>query len=254
MIKIRKLTVTIMTFRTLPKGISAVSLFAFCCLLAGPARAEIPPEFESLSNIRATAEKFALAQLKNPGFSNITAQAAALDSRLQLKHCNIPLEAFSSGAGSSILRTTVGVRCQGEKPWTLYVPVSIDGQAEVVVSSRPLNIGELLQGSDMRLQNMAISKLPSKYSSEINAIAGMEITRAINAGAVMTSNYLKVRHLVKQGQEVTIQANGSGVQVQMGGKAMKSGSYGDLIPVRNANSGLTVEATVVSAKTVVVKL
>jgi flagella basal body P-ring formation protein FlgA len=35
---------------------------------------------------------------------------------------------------------------------------------------------------------------------------------------------------------------------------VKSGSYGDLIPVRNANSGLTVEATVVSAKTVMVKL
>jgi flagella basal body P-ring formation protein FlgA len=226
-----------------------ISLGLLCALI--PAHAA---EVELLDSIRLHAQEHVLAQLENSNLKNATATAGSLDPRLQLKKCSTPLETFSTGSSNNSPRTTVGVKCNGLNPWTLYVPVTISAVVEVVFSKRALTRGSLLVEEDFEVRQLPLNKLPMNYLSDSSQLVNFELTRSINAGVAVTLNTVRAREIIRQGQEVIIVAQASGLQVRMAGKALKKGNFGDLIPVQNLNSGRTIEATVMSDSTVSVNL
>lgn len=238
------------TFMTSKPVLSAIT-GTFMCFLASASVAE---GTEMLTKIRQTAEQFALTQINDPSLHDLTAEATNLDARLQLRKCELPLEAFASSNGANPSRMTVGVRCTGQSPWTLYVPVNIRATTDVVYTTRALARGDSPGAADLEVRRMPLDELPPKYVSSINRLNNMELVRPLRSGTPLTLTALKARDIVQQGQEVVIVAQTAGVQVRMAGKALKNGSFGDRIPVRNINSGRTVEATVSSSSTVTVKL
>jgi len=216
--------------------------------------AESAVQYEALDSIRETAENFALNQVDHENLRQITATAVTLDSRLQLNKCESPLEAFAATMTNNIARMTVGIRCIGDKPWTLYVPININAIAGVIFPTRPLSRGEILQRSDLEIRELPLSNLPANYLSQIDELTGMELTRPVNTRVALTLNAVKTRNIVQQGQAVIILAKGGSIEVRMNGTAMRSGSYGDLIPVLNITSGRTIEATVLNESTVSVNM
>lgn len=226
-------------------------LLAILVMLPLPAPAE---SGEQLSHIRQVAEQFALQQLDSSGLSDISASASSMDSRLRLKDCELPLEAFATTSGHNRMRTTVGVRCNGENPWTLYVPVTISAMAEALYTARPLLRGEILSGDSFEVRRVPLDKLPSNILASSEDLDTLEVVRPLRSGVPLTLNAVKTRQVVRQGQEVVIQAMGNGIQVKMTGTAMKSGSYGDHIPVKNNNSGRVIEASILNEGTVAVNL
>jgi flagella basal body P-ring formation protein FlgA len=211
-------------------------------------------EVEMLDSIRLSAEEHALSQIDHSQFEDAIAIAGSLDTRLQLKKCNIPLETFSTGAMNNTSRMTVGVRCSGLNPWTLYVPVTISALVSVVFTSRALTRGELLDAEDLEVQQVQLNKLPTGYLSDPSQVINFELIRPLNVGTPITLSAVRPRNIVQQGQEVIIKAQVAGLQVRMTGKALKNGQSGDLIPVRNLRSGRTVEATIMNKNTVNVNL
>lgn len=227
-----------------------LGLLLYLCGMPGSYAAEV----ETLDSIRLSAESHALAQIDQSHFEDPIATAGSLDTRLQLKKCNIPLETFSNGAMNNTSRMTVGVRCSGLNPWTLYVPVTISALVNVVFSSRALTRGALLDAEDLVVQQVPLNKLPIGYLSDPSQVTNFELTRPLNVGTPITLSAVKPRNIVLQGQEVIIKAQLAGLQVRMTGEALKNGQSGDLIPVRNLRSGRTVEATIINASTVSVNL
>ena len=211
-------------------------------------------EIEALESIRLSAADHALAQIDHSHFENAVATAGSLDKRLQLKKCNIPLETFSTGTMNNTSRMTVGVRCNGLNPWTLYVPVTISALVNVVFSSHALTRGALLNAEDLEVQQVPLNKLPIGYLSDPSQVTNFELIRPLNVGTPITLNAVRPRNIVQQGQEVIIKAQVAGLQVRMTGEALKNGQSGDLIPVRNLRSGRTVEATILNKNTVSVNL
>ena len=68
----------------------------------------------------------------------------SLDSRLKLAACDQPLATYDSPNGLNGGRGVVGVRCNGSKPWKIYVPVRIALMESVVVSRRAIVRGQEL--------------------------------------------------------------------------------------------------------------
>jgi len=226
-----------------------VALIATCLYCQSAVLAESKPR-ESHETIRAVAMEFARQQIDDTGLRDIQVQASELDSRLSLATCEKPLEAFSTGNNRQLARTTVGVKCTGEKPWTLYVPVTVNALANVVFTSRPLLRGEVLAPDAIEIRAVPLARLPINHLSEITQLAGMETARPLQANVPLTLNAVRPRQLIKQGQEVVIVANSGGIRVRMNGVAMRSGSRGDLIPVQNNSSGRKVEAEIMDSGTV----
>ncbi len=211
-------------------------------------------EVETLDSIRLSAEEYALAQIDHGHFEAATATAGSLDRRLQLKKCNIPLETFSTGNRNNTSRMTVGVRCTGLNPWTLYVPITISALVDVVFSSRALTRGALLNEEDLEIQQVPLNKLPIGYLSDPSQVTNFELIRPLNVGTPITLSAVRRRVIVQQGQEVIIKAQIAGLQVRIAGEALKNGQSGDLIPVRNIRSGRVVQATIMNKGTVSVNL
>lgn len=206
------------------------------------------------ADIQRAAEQFAMTQIDSTGLTDVQAAANAMDSRLTLQRCEQPLETFATSSIPNASRLTVGVRCNGQKPWTLYVPVSVAAMAEVLFTARPVLRGEALVTNSIEIRKVPLQDLPLNAIRSMSELAGLEASRALPAGTALSLNTLKARQLIKQGQQVVIWASGRGIQVKMAGTALKNGSAGELIPVRNSNSGRIVQAAVVDDSTVQVNM
>ena len=93
-----------------------------------------------------------------------------LDSRLKLAACDQPLETYNSPNGLNGGRGVVGVRCNGSKPWKIYVPVKIALMESVVVSRRPLVRGQALRADDLMLSEVDVSGMHKAYFTRIEDV------------------------------------------------------------------------------------
>jgi flagellar basal body P-ring formation protein FlgA len=209
---------------------------------------------QSLADITATAEQFALAALDTSNYTDLKVQAQALDPRLRLKQCEVPLQASSNNAALRAGRTTIAVRCDGASPWSLYVPVTISANAAVVMIKGPVTRGTLLGLENLAVVHMPVAQLPPNYLSDISEVSGRELSRAINSDTFATVAMLKEKNMIQKGQEVIILAQSAGFQVRMSGTALENGQSGERISVKNNNSGKTVEGKVMAENVIVVSL
>ena len=208
----------------------------------------------SLADISSTAEQFALAALDTSAYSDLQVQAQALDTRLRLKQCDVPLQASSNSATLKAGRTTISVRCVGTSPWSLYVPVTISANVAVVMIKGPVTRGTLLSAENLTLVHTPVAQLPPNYLSNIHEVSGRELIRAVNNDTVATVAMLKEQHMIQKGQEVIILAQSISFQIRMSGTALENGQNGARIAVRNNNSGRTIEGTVVAKNVIAVSL
>ena len=198
---------------------------------------------QSHASIREAAHAHALVAAENlPGRAEV--DVGSLDSRLRLGACDQPLETYDSPNGINGGRGVVGVRCEGSKPWKIYVPVSIALLETVVVSRRPLVRGQTLTAADVRLSETDTSRLHKAYFTRVDDVVGLRSKRAVAAGKTLHAGLLQREELVRRGAQVEIIADGGGLLVTMRGKALANGGRGDRIRVKNLNSGRVVTGTV----------
>ncbi|MCG8416049.1 MAG: flagellar basal body P-ring formation protein FlgA [Pseudomonadales bacterium] len=209
-------------------------------------------EHESADAIQTVAERYALEQLATDSLQQVTAEASALDTRLRLKKCSEPLQTFGNGTEIRSSRVTVGVRCTGNSPWTLYVPVTVHALAPVVYTSKPLLRGEIVEPASLEIRQEPLDRLPRNALQSFEQVIGMEVSRAMSADSPLSLGNLRSPKLIRQGQEVIILAEGAGLAVRMAGNALKNGAKGEVIPVKNSSSGRVLEGRIVSESTVLV--
>ena len=175
-----------------------------------------------------------------------TVTVSRLDSRLRLPKCTLPLEAFSPPAGRKLGKTTVGVRCSGNKPWSLYVSVMVSLHADVVVTAHHLSRGATLTAEDLILEKKDIARLRGSYFSDPTQAIGKALKRNLQQGRVLNSQHIITPNTIKKGSKVIILAHSDNIQVRMPGKALSNGVMGALIKVQNIQSKKELEAIVMS--------
>jgi flagella basal body P-ring formation protein FlgA len=210
---------------------------------------------ESHDAIRTAAHDFAAKTADSFGKqARINISVDELDSRLKLAKCDVPIEAFESPNARSAGRTTVGVRCEGESPWKLYVPVNIEVIEQVATLKQGVARNSELSATDIVMQEMDVSGLNRSYYSSKQAVLGKFVKSSLKGGTVIKPRHLENPLAVKKGTMVTILADLGGIQVRMKGKAMKSGSVGDWIAVENVSSARQIEGRILQDGVVEVML
>ena len=170
-----------------------------------------------------------------------------LDSRLKLKQCPKPLQAFLPNGSRDMGKTTIGVKCKGKNAWSLNVPVTISVYKNVLVASRQLQKGTILTESDMELKKTDLAKLHYGFFEELKYGAGKKLKRRILAGAVLTPAMIKDPQLIRRGQQITIVAQSGLMIVRMAGKALANGAVGERIKVMNVKSRKKLEGVITSS-------
>lgn len=204
-------------------------------------------KFQSINTIKAAAQTFLSTHSNIDNRANTTINVGNIDHRLTLPACGAALDTFLPPGAKVQGKTTVGVRCQGPKPWTLYVPANITTVTQVLVTSAPLRRGHIVTAEDISLQPKKTSQLNTAYFSSPDQVIGKALKKNLGNKALFTSAVLTEPHIIHKGQHIDLQAGQDGLKVRASAIALAGGAVGDRIRVQNVSSRKIVEGTILAS-------
>jgi flagellar basal body P-ring formation protein FlgA len=221
------------------RGLVALTMLI---LFALPVRADGGPA-QSLPAIEKVAREFMLKQAHAyAGEPQI--EIGAPDARLRLARCNQPLIAELPPGSRAVGSTTVGVRCPGTSPWSIYIPVRVQIFANILVAAHPLARGVPLTLDDLTLSRQDLAMVPGSALTEVAQAVGKRLRYPVATGAALNAGLLDLPPLVKRGQNVTIISASQGLEVRATGEALNDGASGETVRVRNLLTKKIIQGTV----------
>jgi flagella basal body P-ring formation protein FlgA len=115
---------------------------------------------------------------------------------------------------------------------------------EIAVPIGDLDRGEAIQAKDLVLIKRPASQVSSDIVRPIGDLVGMVPRRALKAGEPIRSIDLAKPILVEKSALVTVTYSTRGLSLAMRGRALGSGSIGDVIKVQNMQSKKVIEGVV----------
>lgn len=150
-------------------------------------------------------------------------------------------------------RTTVGVRCAGERPWTLYLQAKVSVQATYYVAARQVGPGEMLTAADLIARDGDLTLLPQAVITDPAQAVGAVAMMRVSAGLPLRRDMLKSADAVTIGQTVKVVAQGQGFAISAEGSVMNNASPGQQVRVKTAN-GQIIQGIVKDGGTVEIQL
>ncbi|MCA8275097.1 flagellar basal body P-ring formation protein FlgA [Burkholderia sp. AU30280] len=217
---------------------------------ANAAQPATPPGQQDPESIRRTALSFLQQQIAGlPGKTTATVTTAFPRG---LAACTT-LEPFMPTGARLWGRTTVGVRCAGERPWTVYLQAKVTVQATYYVAARQIAPGEPLSAADLVARDGDLTVLPLAVVTDPAQAIGATALARISAGLPLRQDMLKSAASVSAGQTVRVVAAGPGFTISAEGSALANAAPGQSVRVRMA-AGQIVTAIVKDAGTVEIPL
>jgi flagella basal body P-ring formation protein FlgA len=207
-------------------------LFLLAVCLASLVHARQEP-----AEVKRVIEDFLRVQTRGlPGQASFT--IGAIDPNNNLTPCPA-LEAFLPAGGRPWGRINVGVRCQLEGSWSIYVPAQVKVLGEYFVTARPLARGQAITAGDLARRRGDLAELPAGIVTEEAQAIGKSLNVSVQSGQILRSDVLRAPAAVQQGQSVRVVSKGKGFQVATEGKALNNAAAGQVVQVRTA-SGQTL--------------
>ncbi|VAW57543.1 hypothetical protein MNBD_GAMMA07-2616 [hydrothermal vent metagenome] len=201
-------------------------------------------QWHSHQNIISVAQQFLDMNIDKTQYSRINIQLNQLDPRLNLSQCPQPLTSKLAPGSQFTGKTTVHLRCNSSRPWTVYIIAQISLYGLIVETSKPLSKDHVLKENDLVLSEKDLSRIKYGYFVKKDHLIGKQLRRRLPQNKIIKSNYVKDQTLVKRGENVSIIAEKSGYSVKMTGTAMASGSLGERIRVKNISSKRIIEGII----------
>src|SRR5690606_17649103 len=116
------------------------------------------------TSLSAQAQAIDEAQLRNfvldqvhAGAGRAEVEIEQLDTHLRRASC-ARLEPFLPGGARLWGRSTVGVRCADGTRWSTYIPIHVRIYGPALVAARGLNAGEAPDASDVRIEEVELTR------------------------------------------------------------------------------------------------
>ena len=198
---------------------------------------------QSLDSIEQTAYVYAMEQAQ-ADYDMPQIMVGSLDSRLRLQQCERTLEAFSQHDRVGLGNQTVGVKCNGSTPWSVYVPVTVKLFKPVVVTTKALAARHIIKASDVAVKRVDVGAFKQGYLSDATVIIGQQLKYPLPNGALLNHNNIKPEKIVRRGDLITLVAEAGAMKVRMNGTALSDASLGQRIKVKNSSSKRVVVGVV----------
>lgn len=131
-------------------------------------------------------------------------------------------------------RAMVGVRCNGERPWTIYLQARIGVIGDYFVAARTLNVGDTIGPQDLEPRHGDLTMLPATLITNPSQVVGAVTSNAVTAGFPLRSDMVHAALSIRYGQQVRVVARGPGFAVSSEGSALANAAVGQPVRVRTA--------------------
>ena len=129
--------------------------------------------------------------------------------------------------------------------------LSFAGQAyaegtTAVVPTRIIYPGEAIDPSALEEVGVTNPNLVGNYAHHIAEVTGRITDRTLLPGRTIIVDFLRDPYAVKRGASVKMIYSDSGLTISATGSPMEDGGVGQVVKVRNVESGVTVSGTVMA--------
>jgi len=196
---------------------------------------------ETENDIQQQVSDYVLSQIQVDPSDKVDVIANAIDRRLNLAQCKVPLVINITGTGEIRRNTTADVTCPDASGWHLFVPVKIRIQKPVVTAAAPIAKGSLLSADNLTISYIDSFMLNGDMTTDINVLIGARSKRDLKANQPLRLNLICI---VCRDDSVEIIAEKGGMQIKTNGRALQDGSLNDRIRVQNIRSQRIISAVV----------
>jgi flagellar basal body P-ring formation protein FlgA len=225
-------------------------------------------------SMRTTPIRAAATPLTDPSLSQdgesiraaalvfLTQQAAGLPGKPEITVAQVfprglaacvTLEPFMPPGARKWGHTTVGMRCSGEHPWTLYLQAHVSVQATYYLAARAMAPGEVLTSADLVSREGDLTTMPQAIVTDPSQAVGAVTLSRLAAGFPLRSDLLRGAGSISIGQTVQVVTGGNGFSISSAGSAMNNAAPGQQIRVKTPG-GQIISGVVKDGSTVEVNL
>lgn len=223
----------------------------FTCLFSTFSRAETAIQYETAERIRSEVHAFMILELQDrlsavKAEDEVEITISNLDNRLRLPFCQTGMRHKLASSGTRGNHMTVRVRCEDNKPWSIFVPAKIDIISDMVVASRGVSRGTVISEQDLHVTRTKTSNIGHAYFDSVEQVVGMEARRTLRSGMPIRQSAVKAATVVRKGDKVVLEAGNRSFSVVAPGQAMADGHIGKQIRVKNTETQRIVDARIVA--------
>ena len=171
-----------------------------------------------------------------------TIEAQSLDPRLQLRACEVPLDAEMPLGVALKARINVRVRCTAPAAWSLTIPVSVSTETEVWVANMAIRADERIRPQHLRREIRRFAGTDDCCVRDEQEILGKVLRRPVPAGSILHRSDIEIADVVKRGEIVTIVAGQGPLEVRANGVALADAKPGEPVRIRHSQSLRVVQA------------
>ena len=205
-----------------------LTLLALLYLVSPSASAAAP---QNHAEIRDTVFAFVRAQTQGlPG--KVSIQVEELDKRIVLPACT-SLEAFLPAGARLNGNSSVGVRCNAKKGWSVFVTVTVRISVSLLTASNTLQQGQIVRAED--LAGLSSETLQADTLTDPAQAIGKVMKFGVGKGQLLRQNMLRDPYTVTQGQTVQLLVEGQGFSIRSEGQALNSAAEGQTASVRTTS-------------------
>ena len=158
--------------------------FSAFCLVAAAAlnhAAALARANQPLEDIMDIAREVATTAAVARGYDDVMVSIRPLDSRLAPALCNEPLQALPANSTRTLGAVSVGVRCNGTKPWTIYVRGTVNAYTDIPVLTESVPRGDIISAADVAIEKIEIRSDFDHIIVDQVDIIGKQAKRALRA-------------------------------------------------------------------------
>ncbi len=202
-----------------------VSLYLLIMLLAPASYAQA---MQSHAQIIDTVNTFVNSQTRGLQ-GKTTFQVTPPDPRLALPACK-KLEAFLSPGVQLNGNTNVGVRCNSQQGWTIFLPVTVRTTSSVLTLKRTLHAGQTVTADD--LGALASDSVQAGSLTQADEAIGKMMKYGVGAGQILRYDMLRAPYTVHLGQTVQLRVKGGGFSVTSEALSLGNAAEGETTSAR----------------------
>lgn len=198
-------------------------------------------------DVKALIQNYVKEQIPHADDESVQVDISPIDPRYDLSACQtglIPSMAQDSAGG---MANAVKLSCADERPWHLYVPISIHVMTKVLCAARVIAQGAAIEADDLVFDFRDKTRLVDGFYTDMDSFEGMTAARTLTAGTVISKKNLRRVALIKKNQTISLILKRGGIEISMTGIAKTDGYLHETIKVLNPSSKKLVDAVVVAS-------
>jgi flagella basal body P-ring formation protein FlgA len=160
---------------------------------------------------------------------------------------NFPAEGLAPPATSGRDQSALWrgyIEYQSGKKFDIWARVKITAPVTRVIALEPLPAGKPIAKSQVKIENRLGFPDRSVIASSLNEVIGRVPNRSISSSAPIWKAWLQPSYDISRTETVRVEVVSGSARLSFTGRAETSGSHGDVISVKNLQSGKTFQARV----------